>query len=375
MSHEPWWASRRSDPFIAIAYLAVSLLGAWRIPVGQADHHADALATAACVAGAAGLALRHVSPQAMLALATIGVTVYGVRSYPGGPAYLALPLAIFLFGSQRSRKETYSAAALMAAILLGGFLWASRSMESASLLGVVGWAGASALLADVVRSRQESRRAVRRERREQEQRAQAQEQLWLSRDLHDSVAHALTAIHVQSAIAARQVHSDPDRAEESLEAIRRTTSEALDELGTIVRSLRARGEAPLTPASSLEDIDAVVDQARRSGLHVALDLDVEQPPSRSAVAVAAYRVVQEALTNVLRHAPGAPASVTVRGRSGEPFVVRVTNSAPASTPHRPHSTGLGLVGMRERVEGSGGTLEHGAAADGGYRVEARWEAP
>lgn len=373
MDEQPWWRSRRVDPVIAGVFLAISLLGAWHIPVGSHDHPSDALAVLACVLAAVGLLLRHVSPRMMLVLVTVGVAIYGARSYPGGPAYLAAPLALFAYGLQRPRRESYAAALLVAAGICGAMVAVNRSAPTTSMLGIVGWACVSVLLADVLRSRQERGEAARRERREQERRTQAQEQLWLSRDLHDSVAHALTAINVQSVIAARQVRSDPDRAEEALEAIRHTTGDALDELGGIVRALRDRAEAPTTPAATLEDIRELVDQADRSGVDVDLVLQVDQPPERTAVAVAAYRVVQEALTNVVRHAPGASARVSVV-RAGDRLRVRVVNGPPTSGHRHTRGGGLGQVGMRERVETSGGTLHLGETDDGGYAVEARWEA-
>ncbi len=373
MTNRSWWRSPWSALVIAAAYLLLSLAVAWHIPAEHGAQPADALATIACVVAAVGLAVRDVSPRAMLALATVGVIIYAMRSYPGGPAYLAMPLAIFFYGLTRPRKESYAASAVAVAVAVGSLLVVTPWSDAVALLGLVAWGGVAILVSDVLRGRKERRETAEREQRERERRAQAQEQLWLARDLHDSVAHALTAIHVQSAIAGRQVRTDPDAAEQSLEAIRRTTGDALDELGTIVRSLRRQGEAPLAPTSSLVDVGGLVEQARRSGVEVVLDADTQVVPTRAAVAAAAYRVVQESLTNVVRHAPGARADVAI-GRSADGgLVVRVVNDAPHPPVRRRRGTGLGLVGMRERVEGSGGTLDHGATPDGGYRVEARWE--
>ncbi len=373
MRQSSWWRSPWADPPIAVAYLVLSLVGAWRIPNVHGAQDADALATVVCIVGAVGLLMRHLSPRTMLVLATAAVTVYGIRAYPGGPAYLALPLAIFFYSLQRPRTESYVAGG--AAVVVAGLciLIVTPWSDAPALLGLGGWGVGAMLVADVMRGRQERREAAEREQREQEERAQVQEQLWLARDLHDSVAHALTAIHVQSAIAGRQVRSDPDAAEQSLEAIRHTTSDALDELGTIVRSLRRRGEAPLRPTSSLADVGALVEQARRSGVDVSLDADPSVAPSSAAVASAAYRVVQESLTNVVRHAPGARVEVAIGRSSDGSSVVRIVNSAGPSASHRRRGSRLGLVGMRERVEGSGGQLHHGPTPDGGYHVEARWE--
>lgn len=370
-----WWMAPWMDPIVAVAYLALSLVGAWHIPAVHGTQPADRWATIVCIAGAVGLALRHLSPRVMVALATVVVAVYGIRAYPGGPAYLALPLAILFYGLRHPRKESYVVAGATVVVAGGCMLVATPWSDAVALLGLVGWAVGAALVADVLRGRQERRETALRERREQEQRAQAEEQLWLARDLHDSVAHALTAIHVQSAIAARHTRTDPDAAEQSLEAIRQTTAAALDELGTIVRRLRASGEAPLSPSSSLSDIGELVDQVRRSGFDTAYETEIDAEPSRAVVTAAAYRVVQEALTNVVRHAPGAHVTVTVRRNPTEGLLVRIVNTPPHGAPRRHGGSGLGLVGMRERVEGSGGSLDHGWTSDGGYRVEARWSRP
>lgn len=199
----------------------------------------------------------------------------------------------------------------------------------------------------------------------------------LARELHDSVGHALTVTTLQAAAAARQVESDPDAARRSLAAIEEAGRSAMADLDHVLGLLRAgddasSGAARRAPARSLDDLPALVDDARHAGADVRLDVDDGASGALPrATSHEAYRVVQEALTNAVRHAPGRP--VAVRVAVGErDLEVEVTNPVePLGTPGAADSGGRGLAGMAERVRLLRGDLDAGPH-DGRWVVRARF---
>ncbi|NKE55619.1 hypothetical protein FXN61_01780 [Lentzea sp. PSKA42] len=191
------------------------------------------------------------------------------------------------------------------------------------------------------------------------------ERLRLAQEVHDVVGHGLSVIAMQAGVALYVLDKDPAKARASLEAIRDTSKEALDGLRSELDTLR--GSAPLRPAISLADIPALAGRMREAGLEVSVEVDEVELPDNYQLAV--YRIVQESLTNVLRHSsPGVTASVKVYAVRGE-LVVHVTDTG---TPG-PHVEGHGITGMRSRAEALGGTLE--VDASHGFAVIARIPLP
>ncbi|MFK0258522.1 sensor histidine kinase [Streptomyces sp. NPDC090445] len=249
--------------------------------------------------------------------------------------------------------------------------------EGASWLEAFGaaafWAlpglGAVAVGAHLRRHAAHTRQAVRDARREQ--------QLELARDLHDFVAHDVSAILVQAQAARFVADADPRQAVRALERIEAAGLSALASLDRTVHALREAGGGPAAPAPGLAELDGLV--GRFEGGVLEADEEALTCLSREAD-TAAYRVAVEALTNVRRHAPGAAGvRVTVRRRRPDGIELAVTNTPPPRTPRAPrsllarrrHAGGTGLTGLRERVEAAGGTLAAGpAGADGGWRVSA-----
>jgi signal transduction histidine kinase len=216
---------------------------------------------------------------------------------------------------------------------------------------------------------------VRREswagvRAEQARRAASEEQLRMAQELHDVVGHGLAVIAMQAGVALHVLDREPEKARESLEAIRTMSRESLDGLRTELAQLRAgAGDVPeRRPLPGLADLDLLVARIRAGGVDVRLDVDagLATRELRTEVGAAAYRIVQESLTNVLRHADAEQASVTVRSGDGE-LVVSVTDRGQGG---QPAGDGTGIRGMRERTAALGGTFEAGPTADG-FRVEAR----
>ena len=194
----------------------------------------------------------------------------------------------------------------------------------------------------------------------------------IARDLHDVVAHTLTTINVQAATAAHLLDRNPDHARAALETIETESRDAIGELRAILGVLRTAGgaEAPRAPTPGLDSVPDLVKRARDAGLDVELGVSGQRPDRISdAVSLAAYRVVQESLTNARRHAPGAPVRVDLAFERGE-VVVAVENGAGAEANGHASPPGVGLAGLRERAAALGGVLEAAPRATG-FRVEAR----
>jgi signal transduction histidine kinase len=207
-----------------------------------------------------------------------------------------------------------------------------------------------------------------REAREQE--AVQAERRRLARELHDVVAHTVSVMVVQAGGARRTLHRDPDAALEALAAVEATGRGALVELRRLLGLLRPEGEsAPHAPQPGMAAVNDLVARARAAGLPVELNVEGEPGSLPAGVDLAAYRVVQEALTNTLQHAGPARARVTIRWES-ENLVLVVDDSGQGPV-NAGDGTGQGLVGMRERVAMCGGELETGRRRGGGFHVEAR----
>jgi signal transduction histidine kinase len=215
-------------------------------------------------------------------------------------------------------------------------------------------------------------RAERAERtREEEARRQVhEERMRIARELHDVVSHTIGVISVQAGVAAHLLRRRPEKAAESLEAIRQASDEALGELHAMLGVLRDGddGRPPLSPAPGLAELDALVAQAGGAGVEVQVSVEGEPRRLPSAVDLTAYRVVQESLTNVVRHAGASRARVTVSHRAGGVVVEVVDDGRGGAAGNGSGGSGQGIVGMRERARALGGTLEAGPRPEGGFRV-------
>src|SRR5215211_737450 len=241
--------------------------------------------------------------------------------------------------------------------------------------------GAAWLLGHFVRVRRdhiarlERTAELERTRAEQARRAVAEERLRLARELHDVVAHSISVIAVQSGVGAHVANSQPEEAAKALAAIEATSRAALTELRRLLGVLRQDGESQgdLAPVPGLADLDSLLAEVAKAGLGVRLRVEGTPSPLPAGVDLSAYRIVQEALTNVVKHAGPARAQVTIRYRDHE-VMVEVTDDgrgAAAPTVDGRARVGHGLIGMRERVSVFGGDLEVGPRPGGGFRVAAR----
>jgi signal transduction histidine kinase len=216
---------------------------------------------------------------------------------------------------------------------------------------------------------------LERARAELARRAVVEERLRLARELHDVVAHAISVIAVQSGVGAHVANTQPEEAAKALAAIEVTSRAALIELRRLLGVLRQEGEpeGSLAPVPGLADLDALLAEVAKAGLAVRLRVEGTPSPLPAGVDLSAYRIVQEALTNVVKHAGPARAQVVV-GYRDHAVTVEVTDDGRgvvAPTGDGPARVGHGLIGMRERVQVFGGDLEAGPRPGGGFRVAAR----
>jgi signal transduction histidine kinase len=220
--------------------------------------------------------------------------------------------------------------------------------------------------AQVATTRAEASRA----RQEQSRRQASDERLRIARELHDVLGHHLSLINVRAGVGLHLLDSDPDQAREALGAIKVASAEALREVRGVLSTLNPQpGDAPRSPAPNLADLDALAEETRAAGRAVTVDHTGDPVPVPGDVGRAAYRIVQEALTNVRRHAgPAASASITI-GYRPDALTVRVEDTGPG--PASSTSDGNGIPGMRERAAALGGTLTATGRPEGGFRVDAR----
>ena len=200
--------------------------------------------------------------------------------------------------------------------------------------------------------------------------AVAEERTRIARELHDVVAHSMSVVVVQASAAQRVMASDPDRAREALASIEVTGRDSLGEMRRILGALRGDDDAPLAPQPGLEQFAQLVRHCEEAGLPVEVELAGSPRELPAGIELATYRIVQEALTNAVKHA--GPAHAVVRLDYGDDRLdIEVTDDGRGAAADTITSGGQGLVGMRERVELFGGTFAAGPRTGGGYRVKAR----
>lgn len=349
--------------------------------------------TSAVVAGGA-LIFRRRWPLPVLAVVTVALVTYGAREYLGGPIYVIGAIALFSYAVTTDRRRaTVTGAVVATAVYLTRVI--TRGEWSALGLLIFGWAAVAVLAADAVRSAGERRRYAADQREEATQRRLAEDRVNIARDLHDSVAHAMTSINVQSGVAAHLLDRDPSQAAQALEAIRVASRDVLQELGSMLEVLRRDEAARLQPVADLGQLDRLVESSEMAGLHVDMRIDGDIDAVVPAVSIAAYRIVQEALTNVARHGTTSTAHAAVEVSSDGALHVEVVNGAatdggtastrtasrassavgvarPSSPGDGQIGSGRGLDGIRERVANTGGSVEIGPGSDGRFAVHATW---
>lgn len=327
----------------------------------------------------APLLLRWQRPRTVFAFAVAATAV--LWSVSGSElGHIAVPLAAYAMAVSVERVWALRATAIALVALLVPTAWSLYHGADDKTVEPLLWLMLGSAVGMTVAGRrqyveavQERARAAEQSRDEEAARRVMEERLRIARELHDVIAHHISLINVQAGVAGHLLRNDPAGAEEALRHVRGAARSVLDELGTVLAVLRQRPEeaAALTPSPGLDQVPALIEVLRAQGHRVGLEVGGRPAEVPGSVELVAYRVVQEALTNVHKHARGVPATVRLAWEPGL-LTVAVENDPPAAgtLPQPVSGNGFGLTGMRERVTTIGGTLATGPTPSGGYLVRA-----
>ncbi|MEV4131785.1 sensor histidine kinase [Dactylosporangium sp. NPDC049742] len=341
-------------------------------PLAELGH----LGIALLVASGLILAVRRRWPVAVFVTSALISLAYFVVGFSDGPGWIGLFVALYTLTAYGDGRRSLLIAGAGIAVLATGWLIVGADVEPRAAIGWVFFRIAASVMAaalgESVRSRRVAvaealERAAQAERtREEEARSRVDaERLRIAREVHDTVAHAIAIINVQAGVTAYMLDQRPDRAREALVTIEQTSAQALQEMRTVLGVLRNDDDGRV-PHPGLGQVHELAVVARDAGLDLTLDADTagEVPTS---VGTTAYRIVQEALTNVIRHVGPTRVTVTLNRRA-DVLEVLVTNTGPKSAATQP---GRGITGMTERCELLGGDLTAAPLPAGGFEVRAR----
>ncbi|MFE0460963.1 sensor histidine kinase [Kitasatospora sp. NPDC058965] len=379
----PWRRSRwpiASSVLVAVVQVAGSAGSAHRqVPP---RHALDALGYLLLLAGPALLVLRRRRPAAVVAATGAVTLLYLAAGYPYGPVFVSFAVAYCGAVGRGHRRAAWLS---LAAVYLGHLLLTFTvpgSWQRVRPPQHGGWwqelgLGALALLlaavAELARFRHEQLAARRAAARAEAQRRADEERLRMARELHDVLAHSISLIHLQAGVALELIDERPEQARAALVTIKAASKEALGEVRQVLGTLRGPGAAaPRRPAPGLDRLAELTAQAAHAGLTVAVAAEGTARPVPAGVGLAAFRIVQEALTNVLRHSTARHAELLLDWTDPAVLTVRVTDPGPAGAPDaaEPAGGGNGLPGMRERAAALGGTVVAGPHR-AGFRVTAQ----
>lgn len=375
------------DVGISLFLLFICVAGTHGASAGDdAGRDADALAYALVVLATLPFVLRRRYPRTVLVVSGTAVLSYLAAGYAYGPIMFTVLVVSFTFGYELALRTAVrwiggywvliALVAVQRLIEESGDFWREAS---AGTIGSLAAFAAPLAIGAALKTRRESQADVRAALA---RRAVSEERLRMAQELHDSVGHGLAVIAMQAGVALHVLDRNPEKVRAALEAIRDTSRSSLDGLRAELQVLRSpvTDAAPRRPVAGLSEVGVLLDRIRAGGVDVTADLsgaDGDLPPD---VDVAAYRIVQESLTNVLRHAAATRAEVRIRRSAGE-LLLDVSDDGvgggpgpgaePQLTPSSPEGSGTGIAGMRARAEALGGRLQAGPRAGGGFAVHAR----
>jgi signal transduction histidine kinase len=360
--------SRGAIVLTALAVGVFQVAGSFGAANNQSDRKGiDALAVVLLLVGPAALAVRDRWPLTAIVASIAAASVYVALGYPYGPVFLSIVVALYN-GVQLRRRETWILAGVGYVAFFVAEVIDPRAANGVGWLHlalVAGWLLLVLTVSEVVRVRREQSAEQQRLAQEASERQASEQRLQLAQELHDVLAHNISLINVQASVALHLLDEHPDQARPALATIKHASHDALGELRTALDVLRNGADAPLAPAPHLSELGTLVDGVRAGGLEVRFEPGTSPGPLPAPVELAAYRIVQEALTNVTRHAHARRAEV--RLTYGDELRVEVSDDGIGGNA-RP---GNGIAGMRERAEALGGVLEAGPRPGGGFKVAAR----
>lgn len=366
-------AARARIPALAFDIGLALLLGVLTsgTTIGAADdHHPGPLAFVLIGISAAFLAVRRFWPEAALAGSLAGLYVYLYLGLPEGPIYMLPAFAIFFYAFARPLKTLLVVLAVLFVVntsfqtfVLGDIpdLWVNASITFV-------WLGLAAAGGRIVH---EARHSRAREREAERERYRADERVEMAREIHDVVGHSLAVVSMNAGVALHVLDKrpgTPPEVVENLQAIRDASTRALQDLRATLAPLRQGRQSELRPTGAIADIPALVEAVRTGGLDVEYTVSGEPGIVPTSIAATAYRVVQESLTNVIRHAEATKAMVRI---DCDPRWIRIlVEDDGRGGPIDPDRIGQGVAGMMERVLTGGGVFSAAPRPGGGFAVKA-----
>jgi signal transduction histidine kinase len=367
--------SWRRDLALPLVVLVVQLTGA-AVSDGKAHafnppHPLGPLAWVLLAAGPVALVARRRHPVPVLWVNVAGTLPW---SSAAGWAHISFIVAFFAAATAGKRYAAWLALTICFAwtIWFAPLIYGYAIPVTNDALMLAGWTVAVAIAAEAYRFRAERVAATRASRQIDQRRRQSEERLRVARDLHDVIGHNISLINVQASMGLDLMDSQPEQARAALSAIKSASKAALDELRTMLTTLRQdQDAAPRSPAPGLDRLPELIELTRAAGLSVEVEVAGKPPPLPAAVHLTAYRIIQESLTNAARHAGRARVTVRVTYDDTNMHVEIDDDGKVPSGGGSAIGTGSGITGMRERAAALGGDLSAGFRHGGGFRVSAR----
>jgi signal transduction histidine kinase len=326
------------------------------------------------------LAFRRRAPLLVFLLIVTGVGVYYALGYEVTDGTLATFVGVYTVAAHENRRRSFVALGVLAVAMTWYWVFRAEPFDPTTPI----WIGILAVLSWSLGEYVKARRAYTSEvetlagQLEQAREFEARQAVWqerarLARELHDLIGHTVNLMVVQAGAGRRTLASDPSGAERAFQTIETTGREALDELDRLLGVLQTPDDEPYPPAlPGLDQVRALADRFQNSGLAVQVSIEGEQVPLPRSLDQSAYRIIQEALTNALRHAGGAMAHVAVRYRDNQ-LELEIADDGHQNLKAQKHASGgRGLIGIRERVAMFGGDLDAGQRPGGGFVVRCRF---
>jgi signal transduction histidine kinase len=366
-----WWAGVLPTVVLPAAVAAFTLIGTgFAQQFGTGLRPLDPLGKVLLLAGPAALVVRRWNPPTVFAGIAGVLLVYLAAGYPFGPVPLAAFVALGTTVEQGHRRAGYALAAVAFAGVVVVHLLRNPD-EGFPLTGAsawLAWVAAYVAAVELWRARRERREQTRAAAAEADRRRGSEERLRIARDLHDVLGHHVSLINVQAGVALYLMDDDPEQARSALTAIKQSSRDLLREMRSTLGVLRGVDEEPPhQPVAGLARLDELVAATRAAGLPVTVEISGEPRELPPSVDTAAYRILQEALTNARKHAGPARASVRLT-YAEDGITMRIDDDG--TGPTGGSGGGNGLPGMRERAAALGGTLTAGPRPGGGFRVDA-----
>ncbi len=368
-----WWSPTWPALGLSVVVGAFQIVGSIGAGDNQPDRQpVDVVAAALLLVGPIALAFRRRHPVPALIATLTATLIYMALGYPYGPVFVSLVIAFFttVRGGHRWAAWVTAGIGFVAYLGLGFVIESEERPTLAHAAGVAAWLLVVLVVPEVARVRGE--RAAEAERAEEEEalRRTSEERLRIARELHDVLAHNISLINVQAGVALHLMEEGPEQARTALSAIKDASKEALGELRSVLGVLRQVDDvAPRDPAPGLDRLDSLVSGAEAAGLMVRTEVEGVPRSLPAGVNLASFRIVQEALTNVARHA-GASNAIVRLTYGHRDLTVEVHDDGQGVAPATTVGTGSGITGIHERAAALGGRLEAGPSPDGGYRVRA-----